>query len=43
LIRWDDNVAFEDLRHLTRHFNIKNKKAEIDEMIAELKKAFKTK
>jgi hypothetical protein len=40
---WDDNVAFEDLRHLTGQFNIKNKKAEIDEMITELKKAFKKK
>jgi hypothetical protein len=37
---WDDNVAFQDLRDLTGQFKIKNKKSEVDEMIAELKKAF---
>jgi len=37
---WDDNVAFQDLRDLTGQFKIKNKKPEIDDMIAELKKAF---
>jgi hypothetical protein len=36
---WDDNVAFQDLRDLTGQFEIKNKKAEIDEMIAKLKAA----
>ena len=37
---WEDNMAFQDLRDLTGQFKIKNRKAEIDEMIAALKKAF---
>lgn len=37
---WDDNVAFEDLGHLTHRFKFKNKKAEIDDMIAKLKQTF---
>lgn len=40
---WDDNVAFQDLRDLTGQFKIKNKKPEVDEMIADLKKAFSKK
>ena len=40
---WDDNVAFQDLGDLTHRFKIKNKKAEIDEMIAQLKHAFSKK
>ncbi len=37
---WDDNVAFEDLGDLTHRFKFKNKKAEIDDMIAQLKQTF---
>ncbi len=37
---WEDNMAFQDLRDLTGQFKIKNKKAEVDDMIAALKKAF---
>lgn len=37
---WDDNLAFEDLGDLTHRFKIRNKKPEIDEMIAELKRVF---
>jgi hypothetical protein len=37
---WDDNLAFQDLRDLTGQFKIKNKKPEIDAMIADMKKAY---
>ena len=37
---WEENIAFQDLRDLTGRFKIKNKKPEIDDMIAALKKAF---
>ena len=37
---WEENMAFQDLRDLTGRFKIKNKKPEIDDMIAALKKAF---
>ena len=40
---WEENMAFQDLRDLTGQFKIKNKKPEIDDMIAALKKAFGTK
>ena len=32
-----DNIAFEDVRDLTQQFKIKNRKPEIDELIAQLK------
>lgn len=35
-----DNIAFQDLGDLTQQFKIKNKKTEIDEMIAQLKQAY---
>lgn len=37
---WDENLAFQDLRDLTGQFKIKNKKPEIDAMVADLKKAY---
>lgn len=40
---WEPNMAFQDLRDLTDRFNIKNKKAEIDDMIAQIKEAFSKK
>jgi hypothetical protein len=39
----EPNLAFQDLRDLTGQFKIKNKKAEIDEMLAQLKQTFSTK
>jgi hypothetical protein len=35
-----DNIAFDDLLDMTRQFKIKNKKTEIDEMVALLKQAY---
>ena len=40
---WDDNLAFQDLGDLTHRLKIKNKKAEIAEMVAQLKKMFSEK
>ena len=37
---WDDNLAFEDLGDLTHRSKIRNKKPEIDDMIAQLKRVF---
>ena len=34
---WDDNLAFQDLGDLTHRFKIKNKKVELDDMVARLK------
>jgi hypothetical protein len=34
------NLAFNDIVGLTRHFKIKNKKAEVDELVAQLKKVY---
>lgn len=33
---WEGNSAFDDLLDLTGRFNIKNKKAEVDDMMAQL-------
>ena len=40
---WEGNLAFQDLRDLTEKFKIKNKKAEIDDMIKQLDETFGTK
>jgi hypothetical protein len=40
---WEGNLAFQDLRDLTEKFKIKNKKAEIDDMIKQLDQTFGTK
>ncbi|HYE18505.1 MAG TPA: hypothetical protein VEA69_08675 [Tepidisphaeraceae bacterium] len=40
---WESNMVFEDVLHLTRPFKIKNKKVEIDEMVAQLKRVYATK
>lgn len=37
---WEANLAFQDLGDLTHRFKIKNKKAEIDELIALLKQTY---
>jgi hypothetical protein len=34
------NLAFNDILHLTRRFKIKNKKPEIDAMMAQMKEAY---
>ncbi|HEV2295507.1 MAG TPA: hypothetical protein VGR35_16780 [Tepidisphaeraceae bacterium] len=39
---WDDNLAFEDLGDLTHRFKIRNKKAELDDMIKQLNRVFGT-
>jgi hypothetical protein len=36
----EQHLAFEDLLDLTKRFNIKNKKGEIDELIAQLKTTY---
>jgi hypothetical protein len=35
-----DNLAFEDILDLTQRFKIKNKKVEIDGLIAQLKQKY---
>jgi hypothetical protein len=36
----EKNIAFNDIVGLTKQFKIKNKKAEVDELIAKLKKVY---
>ena len=38
-----DNLAFNDIISLTQKFNIKNKKVEIDAMVAQLKEKYTSK
>lgn len=40
---WEENIAFWDLGDLTHRFKFKNKKAEIDNMIDQLKQTFSKK
>jgi len=40
---YEKHLAFNDIAHLTERFKIKNKKVEIDQLIADLKKKYNQK